>query len=304
MMAPFMALVTAQFLLFVSVAWAKEPHRAAPVQEGPVIPSATLADWKLPAYVGVVLDSSQPGTIGNPPSSRVEVQQTLRGAPLSGVKHVVWTHLTTVVSAVDSDCNTQPHHEERVCVNEPRQLELAETIDPPMPGQKFLIFTMTPENVARSIGLSSTIPGIAEVLQKENAVVGLLAYPASAESMASFRRYPLLEEPFARRYKQQLANALFAFSLAAVFFVVFAPKTSLVACALMYLSYIMYESGTTPGVYMFSEMLIFIPWMAIGSIAAFISLVRICKAQSPSIASKHGATDQSAANQSEKETKL
>jgi hypothetical protein len=282
-----LAFVFMQLISLVSFAEEKEPHWAAPMQKYLTQSNGILKNWQLPSYVGTVLESSKSGTIGNPPSSQIEFQQTLRGAPLSGSRHVVWTRVTTVISAIDPACNTKPYDPKRECTYEPHKPTLAESIDPPTPGEKIIIFTLSPEAVTRSISVQSAIPGIAELLLKENSLAGFMAYPASVENLANFERYALQEERFARRNMGQLFLVVLVASAATIILAFFAPKTSLGVGVLMFFMYSIYESGIDVQENIRVDMIIIYPALIFGAVAMLVSMIRIMK----KVANKVSAPD-------------
>jgi hypothetical protein len=272
-----LALALTHAILFADAAFANEPHWAAPVQSSLTQSSGILKNWDTPAYMGTVLESSAPGTIGKPPSSLVDFQQTLRGAPIVGPRLVVWTRVSSVVTVLNADCNTKPYDPKRNCELVPHEPHLAEPSTPPAVGEKLIIFALKPDNVTKYVSVRSAIPGVSELLAKENTVAGFVAYPATAQHLATFEKHALLEERFARKNMGTLFLLVIATSAAALMFAFVAPKISILCALAMFSTYALYESGIHVQENIRVDLLIIYPALFLGVAAVVVSLVRMGK---------------------------
>ena len=273
----------------VSLAGAKPPKTIDSVVKDVMDDEYSMAkDWTAPAYMGVVLETSDVGTRGNPPSSKVMIVQTLRGAEIKNAVRVIWTNGKGIVSStdyIDPACTSEPRF---VCRFAMHEESMAESIAPPALGAKFIFATMAPETLESRANYADAIPGVYERIKQEKAVAAYGVYPASPANLTTFSRTALFEEPYSERFSGTLFSLIiFAsmISLMAAFFRL--PIVGLGCGAATFLFYAWYETGIGSNVNIRIDLVLLLPVFAVALIGMGISLARLDKPRDASNKAKH-----------------
>ena len=237
----------------------------------------TLQDWSLPVYVGTVKESSAAGTVAAPPSSLIDIEQTLRGDALGGAQRVIWTRGASAVTFADRACIDGPFDPKRDCSYILDAASLATQVSPPKVGERLIVVTIKPSSKRLDTTYPGTIPGIVSRLVNENSLAALIAYPATPENLAAFSQSALSREPLLKRFNSHLFVGTLIAAIAAMILAFASPKAGLGIGLLTFLLYALYESGISSNTNIRIDLVFVYPALALAFIAISLAIVRMGK---------------------------
>ena len=245
----------------------------------------SLKDWTLPVYVGTVKESSATGTIAAPPTSVIDVEQTLRGEPIQGRQRVIWTRGTSSLTVADRACIDGPFDAKRNCTYVLDAARLAIPIAPPVVGEKLIVVAIKHDNKRLDTTSPGSIPGIANRLAAEGALAALAAYPASPENLAAFSTRALSHEPILKRFNSPLFFGVMLAAITAMYFAFARPSVGLGIGLLTFLLYALYESGVSINTNIRVDLLVLYPTLALAIVAIIIAITRLGRSDTNSTTS-------------------
>jgi hypothetical protein len=239
-----------------------------------------LKDWARPFYVVRVVNSSEPGTIGIPPSSVVQFEKTLRGPAIAGERQVIWTHLISATTDANPACLTGPYDPKRECKTILHQESLEKTVRAPSAGDTLIIAAHTPEEILLRARHPGAIPGIAERIAKNAAVASFGGYPATNENLAVFDQYATYAERWTRTHMGKLFAAILLLTIATVACAVAAPRAGIAVAIVTIGTFFLYQDGFEVQENIRVDLIIIYPAIIATLVALTISVIRAAKQQS------------------------